>query len=605
MDQIICLRQTGHNASQAFSRAPRNASTFQPYDPSDTIGDTAPTAAKPPKKNKCGAFGQVLLVVVAAVVTYFTAGAAAALGPTLAGVVGGAAGSVASQAVGVATGIQDKFSWNAVATAAISGGISGGSTAAFGVGKNAVQAALRGAANNIATQGISAALGLQKKFSWAGVAAAGIGSGVAFGVGRELGIVDGTTGNIADGKSLAANRGVANIAAHTARYGASAIADAATRSAIDGSSFSDGLRAAIPNVIGQVIGDLTIGNIQSPETVAERARESPVFLDTVAPSASGQVEGLIPARLDGTNFKGQPVDPDARVPDSGEKSPKSSASQTSGSVLAGLLSGIIRRSPIGVVLGLSELNDKMGGGLHYENLSGLGDDLRRVWSSSTPTIYIEGKIDGDWTSLGSGERATYEFDDGIVTPGIDFQSGNDRWFVPLDGEERRIVHNGEVLGLPQGGTIAQVLAHRLNDGVWSRTRTTDEIRNSRGTAFASNELRDIDGPWLFDGPAQIPKQVAAKLEDREFSSMKAFREALWKSVADVPELATQFNKGNIARMQEGRAPFVRGGEAVGKLDRFIIHHKTEIQFGGAVYDMSNMLIVTPKQHHEIHYGKKQ
>ncbi len=87
--------------------------------------------------------------------------------------------------------------------------------------------------------------------------------------------------------------------------------------------------------------------------------------------------------------------------------------------------------------------------------------------------------------------------------------------------------------------------------------------------------------------------------------MKAFREALWKSVADVPELATQFNKGNIARMQEGRAPFVRGGEAVGKLDRFIIHHKTEIQFGGAVYDMSNMLIVTPKQHHEIHYGKKQ
>jgi len=53
---------------QAFSRTPRNASTYQPYDPSDTIGDTAPTAAKPPKKNKYGAFGQVLLVVVAVAV---------------------------------------------------------------------------------------------------------------------------------------------------------------------------------------------------------------------------------------------------------------------------------------------------------------------------------------------------------------------------------------------------------------------------------------------------------------------------------------------------------------------------------------------------------
>ena len=35
-----------------------NASTFQPYDPADTIGDTSPTKPHPPKVNICGGFGQ-------------------------------------------------------------------------------------------------------------------------------------------------------------------------------------------------------------------------------------------------------------------------------------------------------------------------------------------------------------------------------------------------------------------------------------------------------------------------------------------------------------------------------------------------------------------
>lgn len=40
-----------------------NASTYRPYDPAETIGDTAPTTPKPTKKNKCSVFRQVLLVV--------------------------------------------------------------------------------------------------------------------------------------------------------------------------------------------------------------------------------------------------------------------------------------------------------------------------------------------------------------------------------------------------------------------------------------------------------------------------------------------------------------------------------------------------------------
>jgi hypothetical protein len=87
----------------------------------------SPTNAKPPKKNKCGVFGQILLAVIAIAVTYFTAGAAtAALGPVLGGAAAGAAGSVVSQGVGVATGIQQKFSFKGVALAALSAGIGAG-----------------------------------------------------------------------------------------------------------------------------------------------------------------------------------------------------------------------------------------------------------------------------------------------------------------------------------------------------------------------------------------------------------------------------------------------------------------------------------------------
>jgi hypothetical protein len=35
-----------------------------------------------------------------------------------------------------------------------------------------------------------------------------------------------------------------------------------------------------------------------------------------------------------------------------------------------------------------------------------------------------------------------------------------------------------------------------------------------------------------------------------------------------------------------------------------IHHKEELQYGGAMYDLGNLLIVTPKQHKIIHKDGK-
>ncbi|MEO1219861.1 MAG: HNH endonuclease, partial [Pseudomonadota bacterium] len=125
------------------------------------------------------------------------AGVAAAIAG---GVIGGAVGSVASQAVGVATGIQDKFSWKAVALAGISGGVGAGVGTVI-KGSTAVKAALRGAVTSATTQGIGVATGLQEKFSWAAVAASGVSSGVSVAAGAAFGansfVADQSVGNIA------------------------------------------------------------------------------------------------------------------------------------------------------------------------------------------------------------------------------------------------------------------------------------------------------------------------------------------------------------------------------------------------------------------------
>ena len=167
----------------------------------------------------------------------FTAMGALTVGAA-AGAIGGAVGSIASQALGVATGIQDKFSWTAVASSALAGFLNG-------AGKLGIpNSALRSMATNAISQGASIALGPQSKFSWAGVAAAGVGS------------------------LAPQSMGPGNIGTQSAR----AILNAATRSALGGGSFGDNLRAAIPDVIGQAIGDAIgsrIGGALNGTTQAE------------------------------------------------------------------------------------------------------------------------------------------------------------------------------------------------------------------------------------------------------------------------------------------------------------------------------------------------
>ena len=260
-----------------------NAGTFQPYDPNEAIGNVSPTTPKPPKKNNCGVFGQILLAVIAIAITViapFGGGFVAQIGNAM-------LGSVVSQGVGVATGIQEKFSFGAVALAGIAAVVGGGIGKIFGngavAGSQFVGDVVRGVAGSAVTQGIGVATGLQDKFSWAGVAAAGIGAGIGGAVMRGLTkdnghfAKNGPESQTVDGKTITygKNAWVPDVGISPS-FGVQALAGtaqlfagAATRSALEGTSFGDAIVQGLPDAIGGVVGRALGGEAKSAIAKAE------------------------------------------------------------------------------------------------------------------------------------------------------------------------------------------------------------------------------------------------------------------------------------------------------------------------------------------------
>ena len=104
-------------------------------------------------------------------------------------------------------------------------------------------------------------------------------------------------------------------------------------------------------------------------------------------------------------------------------------------------------------------------------------------------------------------------------------------------------------------------------------------------------------------------QIAAKLEGRQFNDWDAFRRAFWREVARDPELASQFGQRSVDRMRQGVAPLVSDTQRADGRTSYDLHHIQPIGRAGGVYDMNNVVIVTPRLHREMldngyHYGGK-
>ncbi|MEG0558097.1 MAG: S-type pyocin domain-containing protein [Comamonas sp.] len=122
--------------------------------------------------------------------------------------------------------------------------------------------------------------------------------------------------------------------------------------------------------------------------------------------------------------------------------------------------------------------------------------------------------------------------------------------------------------------------------------------------MVTGQGQDVSGIWLAGAGtglgAPIPTRIAEQLRGKRFSSAGAFRKAFWKAVGRDAELLSQFKSTNQNKLLDGKAPFANRPEHNGGNARYEIHHIKNIQHGGAVYDVDNLAIMTPKRHVEIH-----
>lgn len=284
-----------------------NADTFRPYNPGEAIGRIDPTLPAPKLKKGCGVIGQIVMVVVAVAATVFTAGAlTAGLGAGFQGImsagfsaltggavgvagtagmmagasgaaaaIGGAVGSIVSQGAGVAMGMQDSFSWKQVGLSALGAGV----TAGLGGSGNAWMAAGKATLGSTITQGLGVALGLQDRFSWAGVAASAAGAGA----GKALGPWVGWTWGKALGPiGTQVMTGMAGSAvAHLVGSGRVDVrsAFATTLGQVLGESFADG--SLFGNALGDSLASASSGDAfgMTAGEAEERAAAREVFVD--------------------------------------------------------------------------------------------------------------------------------------------------------------------------------------------------------------------------------------------------------------------------------------------------------------------------------------
>ena len=179
----------------AVSNEQNGSQTFDPYNPLKLIGSTTPALAyiPPPPSQHCNTLSEIIVVAVTALVTYETmgwaAGANLSLGlSTTAGsaALGGFVGSAAGQLTGDALGVSAGFSLGQALTQGLANGLTAGLTSGLQTsdlgaleqgGKLTTLGNLAAGAGSDAAGVVAAAIvGEPTSFSWAGMAAAALGT---------------------------------------------------------------------------------------------------------------------------------------------------------------------------------------------------------------------------------------------------------------------------------------------------------------------------------------------------------------------------------------------------------------------------------------------
>jgi len=82
--------------------------------------------------------------------------------------------------------------------------------------------------------------------------------------------------------------------------------------------------------------------------------------------------------------------------------------------------------------------------------------------------------------------------------------------------------------------------------------------------------------------------------------------ALWRRAEQDAGVSARFSPDNSILMAAGQAPFAVRSQQTGSgwaQMKYNLHHIQAVSEGGRVYDLSNILIVTPRYHDMLTYGR--
>jgi hypothetical protein len=168
----------------------------------------------------------------------------------------------------------------------------------------------------------------------------------------------------------------------------------------------------------------------------------------------------------------------------------------------------------------------------------------------------------------------------------------------------------ELDALKRGRSASDLLEEKLRDvaatpaGFKKSATTAKELRYSPGKATGGNSLPNATDDWLRASGGRaglVPGQVAKALRGQTFETFDDLRKAFWKAVAADSELAAGFSKTNVDFMKKGEAPIPQRSQHHKGHDVFVLHHIVPIEYGGAVYDLDNLIVVSPRTHQAVHY----
>lgn len=147
-----------------------------------------------------------------------------------------------------------------------------------------------------------------------------------------------------------------------------------------------------------------------------------------------------------------------------------------------------------------------------------------------------------------------------------------------------------------------ILISPIDSGLPNTYLLFKDPRSIPGVASGYGEA--VTATWLRGStasqPAPIPSSIAEKLSGRPFASFDKLREAIWLEVSKDPELSRHIGELNLEELSNKRAPRAPLADHVGKRVKYEIHHKHWVSDGGSVYDLDNLIIMTPKEHIQTH-----